>query len=83
MMAQKCWNNEAIKISKYLISFWRNVKMSLINYEFNLYLNWSKNFVIVVTNVVDKGGTLLITDAKLYVLVVTLSTQDNEKLLQH
>ena len=56
--------------------------MSLINYEFNLYLNWSKNFVIVVTNVVDKGGTLLITDAKLYVLVVTLSTQDNAKLSQ-
>ena len=48
--------------------------MALINCELNLYINWSKNCLMIATNVVDKGGTLLITDAKHYVPVVTLST---------
>ena len=30
----------------------------------------------------NQGTTFLITDTKLYVPVVTLSTEDNEKLLQ-
>ena len=37
--------------------------------------------VIVSTNVVNQGATFTITETKLYVLVVTLSTQDNAKLL--
>ena len=56
--------------------------MALINCELNLYINWSKNCLMIATNVVDKGGTLLITDAKHYVPVVTLSTQNNAKLLE-
>ena len=51
--------------------------MPLINCEFNPVLTWSKDWII--TN--SKGeGKFQITDAKLYVPVVTLSTQDIAKL---
>ena len=56
--------------------------MSLINCELNLILTWSTTCVIVSTNVANKNTTFEITDTKLYVPVVTLSTQDNSKLLQ-
>ena len=36
----------------------------------------------MVSNVANPGATFSITDTKLYVPVVTLSTQDNEKLLE-
>ena len=53
--------------------------MPLINCEVNLILTWSKDCVI--TN--SEGlGKFKITETKLYVPVVTLSTQDNAKLLQ-
>ena len=53
--------------------------MLLINCEVNLILTWSKDFVI--TNSTGEGK-FKITETKLYVPVVTLSTQDNAKLLQ-
>ena len=53
--------------------------MRLINCEVNLILTWSSTCVI--TNSTD-AGTFEITDAKLYVPVVNLSTQDNSKLFQ-
>ena len=56
--------------------------MPLINCEINLNLNWSENCVIMATNVANQGGTFSITDTKLYVPIVTLSTQDNAKLLE-
>ena len=53
--------------------------MPLINCEVNLILTWSKDCVISSAT----GETKFkITDTKLYVPVVTLSTQDNAKLLQ-
>ena len=52
--------------------------MLLINCEVNLILTWYKDFVI--TNSTSEGK-FKINDAKLYALVVTLSTQDNVKLL--
>ena len=55
--------------------------MPLINCEVNLILTWSANCVIVSTNVANQGATFTITETKLYVAVVTLSTQDNAKLL--
>ena len=45
-------------------------------------LTWSANCVIVSTNVANQNATFAITDTKLYVPVVTASTQDNVKLLQ-
>ena len=56
--------------------------MSLINCEINLDLNCSKNFFIVATNIAAQATTFSITDRKLYVQVITLSTQDNVKLLE-
>ena len=64
---------------KYLSNFWRTLEMPLINCEVNLFLKWSKDCVI--TNSTGEGK-FAITETKLYVLVVTLSTKDNEKLLQ-
>ena len=53
--------------------------MPLINCEVNLILAWSKDCVI--TNSTGEGK-FAITETKLYVPVVTLSTKNNEKLLQ-
>ena len=55
--------------------------MSLINCEVNLTLTWFANCVIVSANVANQGATFAITETKLYVLVATLSTQYNTKLL--
>ena len=55
--------------------------MSLINCEMNLILTWSANCVIIYTNVANRNATFKITETKLYVPVVTLSTQDNANLL--
>ena len=56
--------------------------MPLINCEIVLDLNQSENCVKVSTNVADQAATFSIKDTKHYVLVVTLSTQDNVKLLE-
>ena len=60
---------------------WRTLEMPLINCEINLDLDWSENCVIVTDNA-DQDTTFSITDAKLYIPVVPLSTQDNAKLLE-
>ena len=64
---------------KYLSDFWRTLEMPLINCEVNLILTWSSTSVITNSTV---AGTFEITNTKLYVPVVTLSTQHNSKLLQ-
>ena len=53
--------------------------MPLINFEINLILTWSADCVISSAIAATKFA---ITDKKCYVLVVTLSTQDNTKPLQ-
>ena len=55
--------------------------MLLINFEVELILNWSSDCVIIYTNVNNHFPTFTITETNLYVPVVTLSTQDNSKLL--
>ena len=65
----------------YLSNFWRTLEMPLIICEINLYLHWSKNCVIVA-NHVNVDSAFSITDPKLYVPVVTLSTQNNAKILE-
>ena len=64
---------------KYLSNFWRTLEMPLINSEVNLILTWSSTCVI--TNSTG-AGTFEITDTKLCVPAVTLSTKENAKLLQ-
>ena len=64
---------------KNLSNFWRTLEMPLINCEVNLILTWLSTCVI--TNSTG-AGTFEITDTKLHVPVVTLSTKENAKLLQ-
>ena len=56
--------------------------MPLNNCEVELILKWSENCVIIGTNVADQNPTLTITETNLCVPVVTLSTQDNLKLIR-
>ena len=67
--------------------------MSLINCEVSLTLTWSKNCVLTseatrdADPVVDEinnptNSTFEITDFKLYVLVITLSAENGNKLLE-
>ena len=72
-------NVEIIVPLKYLSNFWRTLEMLLINCEVNLILTGSRDCVI--TNSTG-AGKFAITETKLYVPVVTLSTQGNAKLLQ-
>ena len=66
---------------KYLSNFWRTVEMPSINYEVELILTWSENCVTISTNAANQNPTFTITETILHVPVVTLSTQDNAKLL--
>ena len=71
---------------KYLSNFWKTLHIPLINCEVSLILSWSENCVL--TNIktqtargtrvainVPTNATFKITDVKLYVPVVTLSTE--------
>ena len=75
---------KAIKIMvplKYLSNFWRTLEMPLINCEINLILTYSENYVIS-NAAANQATTFAITDTKLFVLVVSLSSDNNAKLLQ-
>ena len=56
--------------------------MPLINREINLILNWSSIEFSIDNPIAGQEPLFRITDAKLYVPVVTLSTEDNAKLLE-
>ena len=66
---------------KYLSNFWRTLEIPLINCEVNLILTWSSDCVINYTNVANEVPIFAITETNLYVPVITLSTQDNAKIL--
>ena len=67
---------------KYLSNFWRTLEILLINCEVNLILTWSSTCILIATGVQNQNATFAITDTKLYVPVVTLSTQENTKFFQ-
>ena len=79
---------------KYLGNFWRALNIPLISCEVSLELKWNKNCVItsleerevdaghpVVRDNSPTGATLAINDCKLYIPVVTLSKDDEIKLV--
>ena len=76
---------------KYLGNFWRAPNIPLISCEVSLKLKWDKNCVITSLEQRDIGGgnrdnartgaTLAINGCKLYVPAVTLSKDDEIKLL--
>ena len=62
---------------KYLSNFWRSLEMPLINYKVYLELNWIENCILSSAGDTAKFA---ITDSKLNVPIVTLSTKDNTNL---
>ena len=72
---------------KYLSNFWRSLEIPLINCKVELSLNWIENCVLTTVEIGENdnatgadSATFKITDAKLYVPVVSLSTEDSVKL---
>ena len=83
---------------KHLSNFWRHLDIPLINCEVELILTWFKNCVLidkstreanyaVDPNVYEidnpENAVFEITDTKMNVPVVTLSKEDDKKLLEH
>ena len=66
---------------KYLSRFWRSLEMPLINCKVELSLKWIEDCVLIAAANANKA-TFEIVDAKLYVLIVSLSAEDNAKLLK-
>ena len=76
---------------KYLGNFWRALNIPLISCEVSLELKWNKTCVITTQQIgvnleggntaAPAGATLTINDCKLYIPVVTLSKDDEIKLL--
>ena len=82
---------------KYLSNFWRSLNIPLINCEVELILTWFKNCVLINKSTRDadynanpivyeidnpEDAIFQITDTKLYVPVVTLSKENDIKLLE-
>ena len=67
---------------KYQSNTWRTLEIPLIYCKITLNSNWSENYIIVATNIADQDIIFSITDTKRYVPLITLSTQDNAKLLE-
>ena len=66
---------------KYVSNFFRSLEMPLVNCKIDLELTWHKDCMISGVNAA--GGqvvSFMITNTKLYVPVVTLSTNDNTNL---
>ena len=62
---------------KYLSNFWRSLEMPLINCKIELSLKWYENCILSNSGT---AATFKITDAKLYIPIVTVKTEDNTKL---
>ena len=56
--------------------------MFLINCEISFQFKWSKNCILVADIVANQNPIFPINDTKLYGIVLTLSTEENIKLLK-
>ena len=84
-------NVELAILLKYLGNFWRALDIPLISCEVSLELKWNKNCLITSQQIgvnldggntaVPTNATLAINDYQLYIPVVTLSKDDEIKLL--
>ena len=61
---------------KYLSNFWRSLEIPLINCKVELSLKWYETCLLTAATI----ATFKITDAKLYLPIVTLSVEDSLKL---
>ena len=80
---------------KHLSNFWRTLNIPLMNYELELISTWSKNYILAYMTVGDSGNNndpsaivsptgleFKIKHTKLYVPVITLSTENDKKRLE-
>ena len=74
---------------EYLSNFWRSLEMPLIKCKVELSLKWVENCVLTRAEIganIDAtgadGATFKIIDAKLYAPIVTLSPEDDVKLVK-
>ena len=75
-------DNVEIMVSlKDLSNFLRTLELVLTNCEVNFILTWSADCIIIYTDVANQISIFAITETNLYAAVVTLSNQDNAKLL--
>ena len=82
--------NNRVKITvplKYFRNFWRSLEMPLINCKVEPSLEWIENCVLTTAAIGAyanatgaDSATFKITDTKLYIPVVTLSTEGSKKL---
>ena len=64
---------------KYLSNFFRSLGMRLINCKIKLNLTWKKECVL---STADDDAIFIINDTKMYVLVVTLSKENNKDFIE-
>ena len=75
-------DNVEIMVSlKDLSNFLRTLELVLTNCEVNFILTWSADCIIIYTDAANQISIFAITETNLYAAVVTLSNQDNAKLL--
>ena len=85
---------EIAVVLEHLANVWNSLNIPLVNCDVSLVLSWSTTFVIssMIKSILvagqpnrgdsPKGTIFKITDTKLYVPVVTLSAENDNKLLQ-
>ena len=76
-------NTEVVFPLKHLSNFGRSLDLPLINSEIELNLKRTKNSVLIEEDNNLIGVSFIITSTKLYVLVITLSINDNIKFLEN
>ena len=76
--AHRIWKNIKIVVPlEYINNFFRNLEFSLINTKIYMKLNWPKYSVLCNQ---DKKSIFQITKGELHISVVTLNTENNNKL---
>ena len=73
---------EIMVLLKYLSNFGWSLERPLINCKINLQLTCSNKSILAAGTAANQITKFRITDTKLYVPIVTLSTQDNIKLFK-
>ena len=76
--AHRVWKNIKVFVPfKYISNFFRNFEMPLINTKLYTELNWTKYSVLSST---DQNSVFHVRKGELYIPVVTVNTENNNKL---
>ena len=76
--AHRIWKNIKIAVPlKYVSNFFRNLELPLINTKLYMEVNWTKYSVLCNQN---QNSMFQITKCEFYIPIVTLNTENNNKL---